>query len=165
MDLVTTRLAGWGENVHADCVLAEHGGAMEFSAEDFRRRVKWGEECARAADLICPTGNHRHDWDPHRVHVEPLLQQAKPGETIKAMLVLSNPMGRVAKVTAMLNGRGVTGDESWELEAAAGRTAKVEMRIRLTGDIATGRYVFVVHASNSSGPDSSDAFLVVDIIP
>src|SRR5439155_943996 len=26
-----------------DWVLAEHGGPFEFSAEDFKRRVKWGE--------------------------------------------------------------------------------------------------------------------------
>src|SRR5919109_3743322 len=36
-----------------DWVLAEHGGAMEFSAEDFRRRVRWGKVSAVAADALC----------------------------------------------------------------------------------------------------------------
>ena len=35
-------------------VLAEHGGPYEFNAEDFRRRVKWGEASAVAADAISP---------------------------------------------------------------------------------------------------------------
>ncbi len=52
-----------------DWVLAEHGSAMEFNAEDFRRRVEWGKVSARAADAVCVSGNHRRDWDPHRVHV------------------------------------------------------------------------------------------------
>src|SRR5262249_36389247 len=33
-------------------VLAEHGSAMEFNEEDFRRRVRWGEECGRASDAL-----------------------------------------------------------------------------------------------------------------
>jgi glyoxylase-like metal-dependent hydrolase (beta-lactamase superfamily II) len=51
-------------------VLAEHGGPFEFSAEDFRRRIQWGQVSARAADAISPSGHHRRDWDPHRIHVE-----------------------------------------------------------------------------------------------
>src|SRR4029077_21231406 len=60
-----------------DWVLAEHGGPFEFSAQDFRRRVEWGKATATAADAICLSGNHRHDWDPHRVRVEPIIQKAK----------------------------------------------------------------------------------------
>ena len=59
-----------------DWVLAEHGGAFEFNAEDFRRRVQWGQESAKAADGICVSASHRHDWDPNRVHIEPVLRKA-----------------------------------------------------------------------------------------
>src|SRR5207245_6400012 len=75
-------------------VLAEHGGPFEFNAEDFRRRVRWGEVSATASDALCPSGNHRRDWDPNRIAVEPLLQQAKPGEVLRAKLRVFNPLGR-----------------------------------------------------------------------
>src|SRR5262249_53655573 len=56
-----------------DWVLAEHGGPFEFVAEDWRRRVQWGEACAKAADAICLSGNHRKDWNPHPIHAEPVV--------------------------------------------------------------------------------------------
>src|SRR5262249_45716814 len=95
-------------------VLAEHGGAMEFSAEDFRRRVRWGREAARAADALSPSGNHRHDWDPHRVRVEPLVQKAKPGATLKATLVVSNALRVKRHLTVTLEGRGKVQDQRWQ---------------------------------------------------
>src|SRR5262249_39954884 len=85
-----------------DWVLAEHGGAMEFAAEDFRRRVEWGKAAGKAADAVCVSGRHRHDWDPHRVHVEPLLHRAKPGGTLKAELVVDNPLSRKLALTVTL---------------------------------------------------------------
>src|SRR5437879_12723473 len=71
-------------------VLAEHGGAFEYDAEDFRRRVVWGHAAAKAADALSPSGRHLHDWDPHHVHIEPLVHKAKPGHTEKATLVARN---------------------------------------------------------------------------
>src|SRR5581483_1086854 len=103
-----------------DWVLAEHGGPFVFNAEDFKRRVRWGKESAKAADAISPSGNHRHDWDPHRVHVEPLLQKAKPGETLMATLVVSNPLAQKQKTVVTLEGRGLMADQTWELEVPPG---------------------------------------------
>src|SRR5262249_26459547 len=114
-----------------DWVLAEHGGPFEFSAEDFRRRVAWGKACAQAARPPSPRGNHRHDWDPHRVHVEPLVQQAKPGATLQATLVSSNPLDRKIKLSVALEGRGLTADQSWTLELAAGETRRLGISLRL----------------------------------
>src|SRR5262249_21708236 len=47
-----------------DWVLAEHGGPFEFDREDWRRRGRWGEEGAKAADGRSPGGSHRPDGDP-----------------------------------------------------------------------------------------------------
>ena len=67
--------------------------------------MRWGRESARAADAVCGSGNHRHDWDPHRVHVEPLVQRGQAGATLKATLVVSNPLARGRKLTIALEGR------------------------------------------------------------
>src|SRR5207245_1283594 len=94
-------------------VLAEHGGPFEFNEEDWKRRVKWGEAGARAADALCPSGNHRHDWDPSRVRVEPLLHKAKTGATLRAALVASNVLKQPQTLTVALEGRGLTPDQTW----------------------------------------------------
>ncbi len=99
-----------------DWVLAEHGSAMEFSAEDFRRRVEWAQTGACAADAMCPSGQHRHDWSPHHVHMEPLLHKAKPGATLEGELVVENVLGRKRNLTVTLQGRGKTADQTWEVE-------------------------------------------------
>jgi glyoxylase-like metal-dependent hydrolase (beta-lactamase superfamily II) len=148
-----------------DWVLAEHGGAFEFNAEDFRRRVEWGKVSATGADAVSPSGNHRHDWDPHRVHVEPLVQKAKPGATLTGTLVAANPLDRPRKLTVTLEGRGLTPDQTWEVEAKPGATVQREISVRLGERVSAGRQVFVLRVVSDGGPDGSDAFVAVDVEP
>jgi glyoxylase-like metal-dependent hydrolase (beta-lactamase superfamily II) len=148
-----------------DWVLAEHGGAMEFNAEDFRRRVRWGRECARAADALCVSGSHRRDWDPHRVHVEPLVQKAKAGAALKATLVADNPLARRQKLTVTLEGRGLTADQAWEVEVPGGGAARREVGVRLSDKVPAGRHVLALRVSEGDRVDGSDGFLAIDVEP
>jgi glyoxylase-like metal-dependent hydrolase (beta-lactamase superfamily II) len=146
-----------------DWVLAEHGGPFEFSAEDFRRRVEWGKASARAADILSPSGNHRHDWDPHRIHVEPLVHKARPGQTLQAVLVGHNPLGQKRKLTAVLQGRGLVPDQSWTLELDASSSQRRPFSLRLPDELAAGRHVFIVQVHDGDWLDGSDAFVAVDV--
>jgi glyoxylase-like metal-dependent hydrolase (beta-lactamase superfamily II) len=149
-----------------DWVLAEHGGAMEFNAEDFRRRVRWGKVSAAAADAVCVSGNHRVEWDPHRVHVEPLVQKAKAGETLKGTLVAFNPLARPEKLTVVLEGRDRATDQTWELEVPGSTTVRREVSVRLSEKVTPGRHIFALRLTGVAGqPDGSDAFLVADVEP
>jgi len=148
-----------------DWVLAEHGGAFEFNAVDFRRRVQWGKASARAADAICVTGNLRNDWDPSRVHFEPVVQKASPGETVKGTLVVANPLARKVKVTVVLEGRDLTDDQTWALDVPGGKTVQRPVKIRLSNKIKNGRNVFCFRVKQDGRPDGSDVFLAVDIKP
>jgi glyoxylase-like metal-dependent hydrolase (beta-lactamase superfamily II) len=148
-----------------DWVLAEHGGAMEFSAEDFRRRVQWGQACAKAADAVCVSGQHRHDWDPHRVHIEPLILKAKPGDALKATLVVSNPLSRPMKYALTLEGRGRFADYSCELDVPAGGAVRREVALRLDAKMPAGRHIFSVRGQCGNAADESDAFVAVDVEP
>jgi glyoxylase-like metal-dependent hydrolase (beta-lactamase superfamily II) len=149
-------------NAAPEWVLAEHGGPFEFSAEDFRRRVQWGNISGKAADALSMSGNHRHDWDPHRVHIEPLVQKGKPGGTVQASLVVTNVLGRPEKLTVTLAGRGLTKDQSWELNVPAG-TLRRPIELPLTGEVPAGRHVWTVQALAQGRLDPSDAFVVVDV--
>jgi glyoxylase-like metal-dependent hydrolase (beta-lactamase superfamily II) len=146
-----------------DWVLAEHGGPFEFSAEDFRRRVQWGKVSAQAADAISPSGNHRVDWDPHRVRVEPLVHKAKAGATLKATLVATNPSARGQKLSVELEGRGKTQDQAWDVEVAAGATVRREIALRLDEKLPAGRHVFTLRVTEGSRVDGCDAFVAVDV--
>ena len=61
------------------------------------------------------SGEHRHDWDPHAVRVEPLLRKAKPGATLQLSLVVNNRLPQRRTLVVTLQGRGRTPDQSWEV--------------------------------------------------
>jgi glyoxylase-like metal-dependent hydrolase (beta-lactamase superfamily II) len=141
-------------------VLAEHGGAFEFNAEDFRRRVQWGRAGAKAADALSPSGNHLHDWDPHRVHIEPLVQKARAGATLTWTLVASNPLAARQTLTATLEGRGLMPEQTFELAVAGGGTVRRQFTTRLSDRLPPGRHMFIVRTQ-----EGSDSFLGVDLGP
>ncbi len=143
-------------------VLAEHGGPFEFSAEDFRRRVDWGNVSAKAADALCQSGNHLHDWNPHRVHVEPLIQKSKPGNVLSATLVVTNLQRETEKLQVTLLGRGLTKDQSWTFDVPTG-TLRKSITKPLGARVAPGRQVFTIRAESGGRLEPSDAFFVVDV--
>jgi glyoxylase-like metal-dependent hydrolase (beta-lactamase superfamily II) len=146
-----------------DWVLAEHGGPFEFVAEDWRRRVQWGEACAKAADAICLSGNHRKDWNPHRIHVEPVVQKAKPGATLHWTLVAENPLPAKETLTITLEGRGIIADQTWQLDLPGGKRVRREFTVRLPEKMGAGRHVFIVQPYVDELPDESDSFLIAEI--
>jgi glyoxylase-like metal-dependent hydrolase (beta-lactamase superfamily II) len=148
-----------------DWVLAEHGGPFQFSAEDFRRRVEWGKVSARAADAMCPSGNHRHDWNPHRIAVEPLVQKARAGAVVKASLVAGNALGGREKAKVVLTGRGWFADQEFTLEAPPGDSVRTEFSVRLDPRLPPGRHIFVVRGVDGKLAHGADAFLGVDVEP
>jgi hypothetical protein len=144
-------------------VLAEHGGPFEFNAEDFRRRVRWGQVSAKAADALCVSGSHRQDWDPNRVHIEPLVHKARPGDTLRAELVAFNPLRHVQKLSVTLEGRGLLPDATWPLDVPPGRTAQRDVTFRLSDKAPAGRHAFALRVVEGKHPDAADAFVVVDV--
>jgi glyoxylase-like metal-dependent hydrolase (beta-lactamase superfamily II) len=148
-----------------DWVLAEHGSAMEFNAEDFRRRVAWGKAGAKSADALCVSGDHRQDWCPHHVRFVPVLQKARPGAVVKGSLVVDNPLGRPRKLTVALEGRGLTEGRSWELEVPAGGSVRREVSLKLDKGARVGRHVLVLRAAEGDAVDAADAVLALDVGP
>ena len=147
-----------------DWVLAEHGGPFEFNAEDFRRRVEWGNVSAKAADVLCVSGNHLSDWNPNRVHVEPLVHLGKPGDTIAAMLVVTNLKSQPQKMKITLAGRGIVEDKTFDLEVSPG-TLRHSFTLTLAANVPPGRHVFPLRSVGGGQLDPSDAFSVIDVSP
>lgn len=152
-------------DIAPEWILAEHGGPYVFSAEDYRRREKWGEAAGKAADAISPSGVHRDDWNPHRVHAEPCLQPAKPGGEVKVLVtVTAAPGGKAGKVKVSLRGRGAFPDEVWDADSTPGKEVAREFAIKLPADLKPGRHVFAVGATTDAG-EVADPFFAVDVAP
>jgi glyoxylase-like metal-dependent hydrolase (beta-lactamase superfamily II) len=144
-------------------VLAEHGGPYNFSAEDYRRRVKWGEAAGKAADAVCVSGNHKWDWNPNRVEFEPHLQTAKPGEKLKAVLRLNNSSAQNQTTTISIRGRGVVPDSTHTLTALAGASKEQPLELTLAADTKPGRYIIEVRTSDASGVEGCDCYFALDV--
>ena len=144
-------------------VLAEHGSAMEFDEADFRRRVDWARESGKAANALSPSGLYRHDWGPHRVHIEPVLQKARPGATLKGELVVENVLARARKLNVVLQGRGRTADQTWQIEVGPGATVRRAVTWALGEKLPAGRHVFILRVTEGEAVEPGDAFVVVDV--
>lgn len=152
-------------DIAPESVLAEHGGPYVFSAEDYRRRVRWGAEAAKATDALCVSGATRWDWNPNRVEFEPHLQTAKPGDTLKGVLRLNNASAKNQTVTASVRGRGIVPDLTHTLTANAGISTEKVVERKLAAGTKPGRHVFEVRTSGADGGEGCDCYFVVDVSP
>lgn len=150
-------------DIAPEWVLAEHGGPFEFNAEDFKRRVKWGEASARAADAISISGSHRRDWDPHRVTVEPVIVKTKAGGKFIVDVRASNASERADRIVIALQGRGLTEDQNWILDVPAGKTIGKSVTIALNRNVPSGRHILILQNADRDGAEPVDAFLAVDV--
>src|SRR5262249_60924954 len=108
-------------------------------------------------------GNHRKDWNPHRIPVEPVVQRAKPGATLHSTLVAENPLAAKETLTITLEGRGIIADQTWQLDVPGGKSVRREFTVRLPEKIGSGLQVFVLRAQQGATPDESDSFLAMDV--
>jgi glyoxylase-like metal-dependent hydrolase (beta-lactamase superfamily II) len=144
-------------------ILAEHGGPYEFNAEDYRRRVKWGEESARAADALCVSGNHRREWDPYRVQAQPLLQKVKAGSEFQITLIATATGDKPETFSIVLAGRGLVPDQTWTLEAMPGKPKSQAVTMRLSDKAPAGRHVFPLRVREKDLTDAIDVFFAIDV--
>ena len=147
-----------------DWVLAEHGSAMEFNADDFRRRVQWAEVSARAADTLSPSGQYQHDWNPHHVRIEPVRWHARPGQSLSGELVVDNVLDKPRRLQVRLSGRGLLADQSWELDVAAGASIRRKVELKSSDRLAVGRHAFALEVHEAGITEPCDAFVLVDCV-
>jgi glyoxylase-like metal-dependent hydrolase (beta-lactamase superfamily II) len=144
-------------------VLAEHGGPYNFSAEDYRRRVKWGEAASKAADALCVSGSHLWDWNPNRVEFEPHLQTLKPGAKFKAVLRVNNTSPMAQTVNVSIRGRGIVPDSVYKYRVFAGMSREYQLDLVLAQNTRPGRYIIEVCSEDLTGIEGCDSFFAVDV--
>ncbi len=146
-----------------DWILAEHGGAMAFDRSDFELRKRWAEAAAAAADALSPSGNHRQDWDPHRVRIEPVRLTAAPGESVEVEAVVSNPTDNRQRLNLTLDSATGVEADACKFTASPGQDTRQSMALRLGGDVSFGRKILTFRATVEDQPEPADVFVVVDV--
>jgi glyoxylase-like metal-dependent hydrolase (beta-lactamase superfamily II) len=146
-----------------DWVLAEHGGAFAFAAEDFRRRVRWAEDAGAATDALSPSGDHAHDWDPHRVRIEPVLCAAIPGRTLRVQVVAANPTGKKITYKVRFTRPDLVLGKGVELTVPPRSEARREVQLSVPATLGKGRHVVPCEVTADGAQDGSDTILVLDV--
>jgi glyoxylase-like metal-dependent hydrolase (beta-lactamase superfamily II) len=146
-----------------DWVLAEHGGAFEYQAEDFRRRQRWAEEAAAAADDLSPSGQHAVDWDPHRIRVEPILVAAIPGRSAGVQVVVTNPTGDERRCKLRWTRPDVARAPDLEITVPPRSEARREVEFSVSSRLSPGRHVVPCIATHGDSEDGSDVFVILDV--
>lgn len=144
-----------------DWILAEHGGAFEFNAEDFRRRRDFAERAAKLADQLSVHGDHRLDWDPQRVRVEPLVNEVGAERVARVKIIVNNPTGERTRYRVRRPGSVSPGAEFvW---ADPQRETAHDFEIRLEPTVRPGRHVYHLLIEDQTGVDPSDTFCILDV--
>lgn len=145
-------------------VLAEHGGPFEFAAEDWRRRVEWARVSGKAADALCPSGDHRHDWNPHRGRIEPVRVIAKAGAEVALTLVADNVLERPRSLAVTLAGKPLAAERTWTLKLAQGQVDhRTAFKVRVAEGTPAGRYSVPLWVREGDADEGSDGFVIVDV--
>jgi glyoxylase-like metal-dependent hydrolase (beta-lactamase superfamily II) len=146
-----------------DWILAEHGGPFEFHEEDFRHRHQWALEAAAAADAISPSGNHLLDWDPHRIHIEPIIVPARPADTARCQLVAHNPTDQKQQLEIHFGRPQIASGPEMILNVAPGETSLTEVELEIAPGAPKGRQVVPCTVRCDGDSDPADLFVVIDI--
>lgn len=151
--------------IHPDWVLAEHGSAMEFDAEDFRRRVRWAEAAMAAADALCVSHDHRRDWNPHRIAVEPFVVACKANEEVACQLVIENVGPMAELLQAEWHWPWADQPSRQRLVAPPRQTSRHQMSLVVPQHVSPGIHVVPVRVTVGQREDGSDVVLVLQIKP
>ena len=144
-------------------ILAEHGGAFEFQAEDFRRRRDFASKAAALADRLSPSGDHRIDWDPQRVRIEPLISRATPSKPVQLRIVATNPSREPHTYLIRPARPDIVADGQWQLVAPAQSEGALSITLTVGPNVTAGRHVVPFLVEEAGGLDSSDTFTVLEL--
>lgn len=146
-------------------VLASRGGAFEYSEADAQRRLEWAQAAGKSADRLSASGNHRVDWDPCLVIVEPFATRTAPGRDVGVEILIRNPSRRDASLQIYIAGRGITADVSRTIHVKADDSVRVPLSFRVGDRVMSGRHPLLVRVYESDLERPDAAALILDVAP
>lgn len=149
-----------------DWILAEHGGAFEYSTDDFAARLAWAKEAAAAADALSVSGDHKRDWNPHRFAFDIAYGKVPQGSLHFARLTLADPndelLNRPEKVMLRTLPNDLVHQPERRLDLRNDNRPIVFDVI--SADQPLGRYVIPLEALSGSESIAVDCVMVIDVV-
>lgn len=149
--------------IKPDWVLVSRGASHEFNEADARRRLAWAQAAVAAADALSPSGDHRLNWDPQRVAVEPFRTRSSPGREVGVELLVRNPSPQPVSLRVRIEGRGVATDIDRKLEVPADGSSRVPVALKIADRVPPGRYPLAVRVFEGPVERDDDAVLLLDV--
>lgn len=148
-----------------DWILAARGGPFEFVAADWERRVAWANAAATACDRLSPSGDHRFDWNPGLVRVEPFIRPVslEGQRQVSVDVVVSNPLDRPQNVRVELAGRGVVEPVERELQVPPLAEARAVLPLRIADGAYPGLHVFPLRVLAGDAVRHDDAVFALEL--
>ena len=94
------------------------------------------------------------------VEGQPLAKDAEP-LNVDSRSILPNYFDVMR--LPVLQGRGLTPDQKWEVEVGPGASDRREVSLKLAEKVPAGRQVFVLRAREGDTEEGADAFVAVDV--
>ncbi len=129
----------------------------------FRRRLEFAVRARELADRISPSGDHRIDWDPQRIRVDPLISTVKRGEKVRLRVAVDNPSKTKTGYTIRVAPGLIARNQQWQVAAEPATESTIPMEFDLPSSISTGRLVIPFEVRSPQGIDPSDTFAVLQI--
>jgi hypothetical protein len=149
--------------IKPDWILASRGGSFEFNEADARRRLAWAQSAGAAADQLSPSGEHRKDWDPQLVRVEPFLSRSAAGRDAGVELVVRNPEQRPVSLQVRVQGREIAADLVRKVDVAAEGSARVPLTLKVAERVMAGRYPLAIRVYEGGVERGDDPVMIVDV--
>lgn len=144
-------------------ILASRGGAFEFVAADWERRIAWAQAAARACDRLSPSGRHRLDWDPGLVRAEPFVSRAVPGSSTSIEIIVHNPLDLPQTLALEIAGRGCFDDLHRSLRVEGGASQRLVLPLQIREAAIPGPQVFPIRVFAGDVERGDDAYFVLDL--
>ena len=126
-----------------DLICNGHGCIYPFSADQYRRIVRWSEGAEESVRALSASDDWLAAYDPRSMRLQPFVQRARPGQKLELTFVVTNTSAQ--RVDMMLHPIVPSG---WKVGAvrgrariAAGATRTVRMGIALPRRAAVGRHI------------------------
>jgi len=149
--------------VNPDWILAEHGGPYVYSAEDYRRRVAWGEATTKAADALSNFGTHRIDWNPTYVRVQPLVVRAVPGEELTINVLCDGEARHAGELTVELDDPSLLSAPARSiLRVEPGKPTQLTIKLSLSPALTRDRHVLPLRIRGGEVELPADVFVVLE---
>jgi glyoxylase-like metal-dependent hydrolase (beta-lactamase superfamily II) len=144
-------------------ILCSRGGAFDFVAPDWERRIAWGAAAAQACDRLSVSGRHRFDWDPGLVRVEPFVSRAVAGATTQVELVVNNPLDLPQTLAVEIAGRGLFDDVRRSVQVPPAGSMRLLLTLKILDAAIPGPHVVPLRILAGDVERGDDAYFVLEV--